>query len=236
MKIAICDDMLVLHRTLKQLLEKYAIPRNLDFIYDEFINGRDLLASKIDYDIIFMDYQMDGIDGLETSRRLRKNNINSAIIFLTSNQQIIFEAFEVNAYRFLVKPINEEKLFAALDDYLASINDSCYIILKTEEGNKKINVNDIIYTEASGKYCYIRTVSDSIMFKKTLSEFEEMLSNDSFFRCHRTYLVNLRHIASHTATEVIFDNNERALISKNKRTAFKNAFVDYIKRTNFSKV
>ncbi|MBE6856931.1 MAG: response regulator transcription factor [Ruminococcus sp.] len=236
MKIAICDDMPVLHRSLKQSLEKYAVPRNLDFIYYEFTNGRDLLASETDFDIIFMDYCMDDIDGLETSRRLRKKNVKSAIIFLTSNQQVIFEAFEVNAYRFLVKPINEEKLFSALDDFIASLDDSCYMLLRTDEGDKKINVNDIIYTEASGKYCYIRTATDSIIYKKTLSEFETALDNDSFFRCHRSYLVNLRHIASHTSTEIIFENNERALISKTKLTSFKNAFVAYIKKNNFSKV
>lgn len=233
MKIAICDDKMVLHEDLKQHLEEYAIKRNLVFVYDDYTNGYDLIASTIEYDLIFMDYQMDEINGLETSRRLRKKNIQTPIIFLTSFPNIVFDTFEVNAYRFLVKPIDMEKLSSALDDFLKSTDDNNFLLIKTDEDNKKINIDDIIYAEASDKYCYIRTVTDNILYKKTLSDIEKQLPQDKFFRSHRTYLVGFRHIVSHTSTDILFDNNEKAQISKLKNTAFKKAFTDYIKRYNF---
>ena len=152
MKIAICDDKMVLHEDLKQHLEEYAIKRNLVFVYDDYTNGYDLIASTIEYDLIFMDYQMDEINGLETSRRLRKKNIQTPIIFLTSFPNIVFDTFEVNAYRFLVKPIDMEKLSSALDDFLKSTDDNNFLLIKTDEDNKKINIDDIIYAEASDKY------------------------------------------------------------------------------------
>ena len=111
---------MILHEELKKYLDQYSVNRNVIINCDDYTNGFDLLKSNIEYDIIFMDYQMEGIDGLETSRQIRKNKIDTTIIFLTSYPNIVFDTFEVNAYRFLVKPINYEKLSAALDDFLAA--------------------------------------------------------------------------------------------------------------------
>ena len=218
---------------LKEHLDKYSIQRHVDLDYYDYTSGRDLLASSIKHDIIFMDYQMDGLDGLETSDQLRKKNIDIPIVFLTSYPQVVFDAFKVNAFRFLVKPIDMEKLTDTMDSFLHELDDSNYILVKTDEANKRINIKDIVYVEASGKYCYIRDNEDSVLYKGTLAEIEEMLPQDMFFRSHRTYLVGFRHITSHTSTSILFDNNERALISKMKLTAFKKAFTDFIKRYTF---
>ena len=236
MKIAICDDQMAMHTELKKHLENYAQKRNLIMIYNDYTNGLDLISSQNEYDIIFMDYQMAEIDGLETARQIRKKNTETAIIFLTSFPDIVFDTFEVNAYRFLVKPIDDKKLESALDSFLADNDESNYILIKTDDSNKKININDIIYIEASDKYCNIRTNEGTVLFKKTLSEIEKMLPEDKFFRCHRTYLVGFRHIVSHTSTDILFDNKERALISRVKISPFKKAFTNYIKRYNFQKV
>ncbi|MCR5541252.1 MAG: LytTR family DNA-binding domain-containing protein [Ruminococcus sp.] len=236
MKIAICDDQMAMHTELKKHLENYAQKRNLIMIYNDYTNGFDLISSQNEYDIIFMDYQMAEIDGLETARQIRKKNTDTTIIFLTSFPDIVFDTFEVNAYRFLVKPIDDKKLESALDSFLADNDESNYILIKTDDSNKKININDIIYIEASDKYCNIRTNEGTVLFKKTLSEIEKMLPEDKFFRCHRTYLVGFRHIVSHTSTDILFDNKERALISRVKISPFKKAFTNYIKRYNFQKV
>ena len=218
---------------LKEHLDKYSMQRHVDLDYYDYTSGRDLLASNIKHDIIFMDYQMDGLDGLETSDQLRKKNIDIPIVFLTSYPHVVFDAFKVNAFRFLVKPIDMEKLTDTMDSFLHDLDDSNYILVKTDETNKRINIKDIVYVEASGKYCYIRDNEDSVLYKGTLAEIEEKLPQDMFFRSHRTYLVGFRHITSHTSTSILFDNNERALISKMKLTAFKKAFTDFIKRYTF---
>lgn len=233
MRIAICDDENIMHKALKNHLEAYAHSRGIVLLYDDYFSGNELIKSKCEYDIIFMDYQMDGIDGLETARKLRKKKIKSAIIFLTSFAQIVFDSFEVDAYRFLMKPIDEDKLFSALDDYRKSVADSRYILVKHNDESIRVNIDDIIYIEASDKHCYIRTVDDSYLYKNTLAVIEKELPQDMFIRSHRTYLVGFKHIVSHNNTEILFDNNEKALISKLKFTPFKNAFTDYIKRNSF---
>lgn len=137
MKIAICDDQMAMHTELKKHLENYAQKRNLIMIYNDYTNGFDLISSQNEYDIIFMDYQMAEIDGLETARQIRKKNTDTTIIFLTSFPDIVFDTFEVNAYRFLVKPIDDARLEAALDSYLSDNDESNFILIKTDESNQK---------------------------------------------------------------------------------------------------
>ena len=234
MKIAICDDEVPMHDLLKRNLDRYAKERNISMMYSDFTGGSELLAFPRDLDMIFMDYQMKDMDGLETARKLRAAHIDTPIIFLTSYPHIVFDTFEVNAYRFLVKPVDPEKLAAALDDFLSAQDDDKFIILKDGECTQRIRIDDIIYAEASDKYCFVRTTEEGFVCKKTLSEFESLLPEDRFFRSHRTYLVGFRHVESHTETTITLDNQEKAQISKLKRTLFKKAFQDYIKRYHFA--
>ena len=112
MRIAICDDEIPMHDLLKRHLDSYARKRNLSVMYSDYTGGQELLAFPQDLDLIFMDYQMKDLDGLETARRLRAAHIDTPIIFLTSFPHIVFDTFEVHAYRFLVKPVDPEKLTA----------------------------------------------------------------------------------------------------------------------------
>ena len=217
MRIAICDDEIPMHDLLKRHLDSYARKRNLSVMYSDYTGGQELLAFPQDLDLIFMDYQMKDLDGLETARRLRAAHIDTPIIFLTSFPHIVFDTFEVHAYRFLVKPSTNQ-----------------YIVIKDGDLTRRINIDDIIYAEASDKYCFVRTTEEGFVYKKTLAEFESMLPEDRFFRSHRTYLVGFRHVVSHTETMIVLDNQEKAIISKLKRTPFKKAFQDYIKRYHFA--
>lgn len=234
MRITICDDETPMQKELKRQLDLYARTRNIYITYKYFRSGADLLSNYHEEDLIFMDYQMDGLDGLETARKLRAEHDQTPIIFLTSFPHIVFDTFEVNAYRFLVKPIDPDKLTAAMNDFLSAQKDDNYIIIKDGDTSRRICLDSIIYAEAADKYCYIRTTEEGFVYKKTLAEFEAMLPQDRFFRSHRTYLISFRHVVSHTETTILLDNQEKALISKLKRTPFKKAFQDYIKRYHFA--
>lgn len=234
MRIAICDDETPMHSLLKRHLDSYAHGRNLSIMYFHFKDGRELLAFPQDLDLIFLDYQMKEMDGMETARKLRESHIDTPIIFLTSFPHIVFDTFEVNAYRFLVKPVDPEKLTAAMDSFLSDQETDQYIVIKDGDLSRRINIDDIVYAEASDKYCFIRTTEEGFVYKKTLAELESQLPEDRFFRSHRTYLIGFRHVVSHTETTIVLDNQEKALISKLKRTPFKKAFQDYIKRYHFA--
>lgn len=234
MNIAICDDEMPMRVLLRNHLEHYFAERGMKFTYKEFNDGEELLSSKQNFDLIFLDYKMKKTDGLETARGLRKDNNNIPIIFLSSYPKVVFDTFEVNAYRFLVKPIDEKKLCAAMDDLLVSLMDSHYVIIKNDDISQRINTNEIIYAEAENTHCCVRLLDETIICKKTLSNFESLLNDDCFFRCHRSYLINMQHVVSFTNQFILMDNKEKALISKLKLSAFKTAFAGYIKRNHLT--
>lgn len=232
MRFAICDDEKQFRQHIIDAIRQYSKQNNIYIDFDEFDNGFDLINSDKAYDIIFLDYQMDEINGLDTAKKLREKNNLSEIIFLTSYPQIVFDTFQVNTFRFLIKPLDFDKFKEALDNYRKNhVINEC-IVIKTNDSVLKVPIDSIIFAEAIDKYCNIHTADNTILYKKTLSELEGLLPQNIFYRSHRSYIVNFNHIVSHTNTDIKMDNNEVAMISKLKASAFKKSFLEYVKSTS----
>ncbi|MFT3951718.1 MAG: LytTR family DNA-binding domain-containing protein [Oscillospiraceae bacterium] len=227
MKLAICDDEKIFRDKLQEDLLNYSECKGIEIECDHFDSGEALLAQEEQFDIVFMDFQMNGLDGLETARRLRKNGSKAAVIFTTNFPGIVFDTFEVNAFRFLPKPVDQEKLFKALDAYIKSTEND-FVLLKTVKRVHKVYINDIIYAEGVDYASLIRTMDGVIHYAQPLSALERLLPNHSFYRCHKSYIAGLRHIKHYDDKFILFYNGEKASISRMKLSAFKDAFMDYI--------
>lgn len=232
MRAAICDDESVFRRELKEMLNEYASARRIDLVSDEFGSGRDLTADTKKYDVIFMDYQMNGLNGLDTSRRIRALGSDCIIIFVSAYPDIAIDTFEVSTFRFLTKPVDKQKLFKALDDYLKSTDNDNLLVVKTREASWKIKISDIVYVEAKLKHCIIRTADNTFEIAANLKHIERQLPPDKFARCQRSYIAGFRHIVNHSSVCILFDNGEKAVIGKKYLTQFKKSFQDYIMRYN----
>lgn len=233
MRVAICDDEKIMRTDLQKKIELYAKAHQQIILCNEFESGEELLSASISFDIVFMDYQMSGISGIETSEKLRHNKSNTAIIFLSNYSEVVFQSFEVNTFRFLVKPLDSSKLFAALDDYYASLNSEKRFLIKQSGTTYWVPFREIIYFEAQNQYTMIRTVDNIYKFSDTISKAEKILPQEYFVRCHRSYIVNLEHIRNHTTTDILLDNGEKALISRNLYKDFKEQYIAYIKGKAF---
>lgn len=234
MNAAICDDENYWRETLTDCLAEYKKSRHIDIFIDYFSDGISLTESSEKFDMIFMDYQMNDLDGIETARRIRKSNNNCIIIFVSAFPNVALDTFEVNAFRFLAKPIDREKLFRSLDDYFQT-EKSNFLILNTHNGIIKIRESDILFCESIQKHSLIHTANDSYDIPANLHEIEKKLSEGKFFRCHKSYIVSFYHIKSHNNTDIFFDNGEKAYISRRYFTPFKSAFQDYVARYNLEK-
>lgn len=227
---ALCDDDKYITEEVKKLLLEYAKDNRITIDIDEFESGEELLNSEKSYDIIVLDYQLGSTDGLTVAKELRKRNVLSSIIFLTSYPNFMIDAFEVNTFRFLLKPIDRLKFFKAIDDYIKIVDSNYPITIIQNKELKKINSNEICYIEADGKYSNIH-LNDRIMHcSKTLSGVTKLLPAYCFVKTHRAFVVNLHYIKSYSSDTVYLSNGESAFLSKNYQKAFQTSYMNFLEK------
>lgn len=237
MNIAICDDERIWQNELIKDLNEYKNKRKVDLFIQCFSDGKSCCESKNDkYDIIFMDYQMDDANGIETARKIRKSNSDSIIIFVSAYPQVAMDTFEVKTFRFLSKPIDKVKLFKAIDDYLDEIDIDSFLIFKTHERTIRIKISEIIYVEAQRNHAIIHTEKEDFEILKNMKFVEKMLPKEKFFRCHNAYLTSFQHIKNHNNTEIYYDDNSVSYISRSMLAKFKEAFKDFIEKYDLGKI
>ena len=237
LNIAICDDEKSMCATIKKSLDDYARLRGLDLVYDIFHSGYEFLGSRMKYDLVILDYQLDGetgTNGMSVARKIRSLDQDIVIIFLTSHPKVVFSSFEVDTFRFLVKPLNPPKLFSALDDYLKMIDTDQTLIIRVDGVNINLNTKHITFLESDGKYCTIHTEDNRFDCHETMGDIEKRLPPELFFRCHRSFVVNMKYIDSYDHQEIILQNGMPLFISRKKYKAFHNCYLDYTRRYGYS--
>lgn len=228
MKIAICDDEEFARESLITCIENYSIERKTDIDYEAFENYM-LLEPRIEeFDVFLMDYQTPEIDGMTFAKKIREDyGERKAIIFVTSFEEIVFDAFSVRALRFLVKPINEAKLFEALDAYLKTNVSTNHLVIKNEGTTSVIATDEIYYIEVNGREIIICLKDDELYCRRTISSVEEELKPLGFYKPHRSYLVNMRRIKSFNRNTIEFDNGKRIDMSPRNYKDFCREYLKY---------
>lgn len=171
MYIAVCDDEKPFRMSLITKLNLFADIHGLNFVIDEFSDGKELVSSKKTYDAIFLDYQMKEYNGIDTATVFRKRNNDVTVIFVSSFPDIVFDSMKVGTFRFLVKPVKDEELDEALSSCIKKLEGDNYIIADDTDSGKscRIDQKDIIYCEADNFYSRIRTQNSYYRFNGTLS-------------------------------------------------------------------
>lgn len=193
--IAICEDETFFVSELNKLIREYSSTRGIGLPVQAFSDGEQLLSSRKTMDIILMDIKLPGQDGMEVIRLLREQRCSSQVIFITAYPQYVFQAFDLDAIHYILKPVTAEKLFPVLDKAVkrAAAQVEKTILLTNGAGSAKISIGDILYCEALDHQITVHTITDRFQFFGTLDSMEEKL-DDRFFRCHRSYLVNMDRV------------------------------------------
>lgn len=229
MKIAICDDNDIFLKELKEELEKYF--RDMDVLILEYHSGEELLEAyqKTEIHVIILDIEMGGIDGLKTAGHIRKENTSIPIILLTSHRELALQGYEVNAFRFLVKPVSPQRLQETLKEVQKQVFGKERIMVSVDGVDYYIPENDILYLKSENVYVMIVTESRSYLVRKTLKEQLKELGSPFWFQVHRSYIINLNHAVSFDGKAVTMRGNDRIPVSKTRREAFQKTIMQFFR-------
>lgn len=231
-KIAICEDEIEQQELIKNYLEKILPQITNQYEILIFNSGEELFDSYPDkIDIFLLDIQMEKLNGMDTARRIREiDNKNVEIIFTTSIVDYIQEGYEVRAYRYLLKPIKFEELqkhiLSCID--IITKNKESNLIINTKGEIYKININEITYIEILKKDMIIHTLSKYYEVKMSMEKIEKELELYNFFRCHRSFLVNINYIENIKQYVAILENSEEVPVSRHRFKDLKNEFLNHL--------
>ncbi len=195
MNIAVCDDEKEVREQIKGLLRRQSQTAIL------YASGEELLAAKEQYDIVFLDIQLDGKNGIETARALRQLDRSVILIFVTGLKEYVFDAFDVGAFHYLLKPIEEKKFTEVLENAVKEAekkNQQELFVIKTRNRNIAVRKNQILFVESRMRKAKIHTIKEDYEIYGTMNDLEKQLGKN-FYRCHRGYLVNLAHVSEYTS-------------------------------------
>ncbi len=235
-RIAICDDEPFMAQEIADHLSSYMEEKHLtSYSANSFTNGRLLLESDYNFDLIFLDIQMEQPDGMETAKLLRQRGNHSLLVFVTVLKECVFDAFEVEAYDYLIKPLDGNHFSRTMDRAVKVLErrTAKSIIVRRGTSCEVIPLAQIVYCEVQGRKIYIHQNNGKIIdHYEKLEDFERRVDG-RFFRCHRSYLVNLEYVRGSHDGQVILSQGEQIPVSRLREQDLTQALLRHMKERNF---
>lgn len=234
-RIAICDDEQPIRDYLGNMIKQY-----FDADVFMFSRGEDLLKEKTSFDIILIDISLEPDErdemqnGVEVARSIRKMS-DSIIIFITALKEYVFDVFDVGAFHYLLKPIDEAKFREVINRAIALIMKKQKkepLVIKVNGSYVKIPIKNIVYAENEARKIVLYTKNmreASYSFYEKMETLEKRLGDD-FFRSHRGYLVNMAEILKYDNTNIIMKNGTTVYLAKQKYNDFVAAYMNYLRK------
>lgn len=218
MKVAICDDDKNDIAKLKILLEQYDNEKHIGFSIQEYRSGSDLLNRVKDgeqVDIIFLDINMDAMDGLTVAKNIRQLLEDVPIILVTAFMNYALDGYKVRASRFLIKDDLDKTFTECMDDICSEIRrKSKIVVFSCVEGEIRLKASDIIMIETAGHKNMIRLQDQIYQIYEKMEVLQEQLRGYGFLRTHNSYLVNMQHIRSINSYILTLDNGRQMSVPK----------------------
>lgn len=220
LKIAVVDDEpLWQQKTVDVIEKKYG----LDAPHiDRYSSGREPLDRNTYYDILFMDIEMEGLDGFETAKRYQKQYEYAKIAMLTSHTELSRRGYVVNAFRYIDKACMEAEITEALSAVRkAKEKERCIEVNIVGLGTMPILIKDIIYVNMNRRNILIHTRKGDFISSCTMHEMEDLVKGCGFYRSHRSYLINLDETINYEGMNIIMSDGTKSYLSKDKQSEFK---------------
>ena len=229
--IAICDDEKHMSDHIKSMVSDFFHKKNQEISFCMFFSGEELLNYNGQIDILFLDIQMKDMDGMETARKLRADQFRGFLIFITVLKEMVFQSFEVQAYDYLVKPVDKkqfEKTMERLYTSMQNASEDSLLVQKGYEG-RIIPKDEIVFCEIIDRKIYLNLASGEIVDYYERIENLETKLDSRFYRCHRSYLINLKHLKGYKNGTAYMDNGKEIPVSRLRSKEFSSVVLQYMK-------
>ena len=229
MKVLICDDDKLytqeIFNNVKNLLDEKQIQSKIYSFTDSSL----VYSGDSFYDLAFLDVEMQPYSGIETARKLKAINKSIVIFFITSYDKYLDEAMDINAFRFIKKPLDVKRLRAGVEKALSLIDDT-QISFYLKENNSIVTVssNDIIYIEIVGRTTEVVLEDKKYISTNQISFWESKLIASFFYRVHKSFIINMKYITNYKRDIVTLAQKYTVPISYRKQSAFRSAFFNSI--------
>lgn len=239
MDIAVVDDEKAIREHICGLVEEQQPESRIE----AYATGEELLASEKRFDIVFLDIQMEGMNGIEAARSLREKNANlgvgdTVLVFVTGIKDYVFDAFDLYAFQYLLKPIDEDKFAEVLARAVreaAKKKERRVLFIKSR--NLTLDQSEILYIESRAKKVEIHTkgAAQAIEIYAAMDELEGQLG-ENFYRCHRAYIVNMDCITEYDGESITLTNGDMVYLTKKKYGEFVKAYMWHLQNGGVSSV
>lgn len=230
LQLAVCDDEKVFRSDLRKILSTELELCGIDYHIEEFASGEELVSGleKQDCQILFLDIEMKGLDGVSAARKLRESKRQMEIIFVTSYADFVFQGYEVRALNYILKPYEPEKIAAVLHTALEALDIEAekYYVIDQKGGSIRVPLSSVKYFSSDRRTVHAVTTDEEYTFYEKLSELESQLP-DTFVRIHNRYLVHMKYLeAVRQNTAVV--GGEVLPVSRSCKSDLSIAFAKYM--------
>ena len=234
MKIAICDDDLFWRKQLQMLLKDYISTKNKNISVSVYEHGENLIDDVLKaggFDVYILDIMMPGINGIDLGLSIRKSDLDGKILYLTASENFAIDAFKAKAFNYILKPVEKDAFFQAMDDILDTKPEKS-LIVKTKEGSVKLPVDSILYAELAKRTVVYHLVNGNSVESVTIripfaTAVQDLLEDNRFVLCGASMIVNLYHITVVDSDSILFRNGDKAFIVKRASRELRSLWCDF---------
>ncbi len=231
--ISICDDEKVFRTDLKNIITTHLDLCGLTYEIEEFSSGKELVENFREdraRQILFLDIEMKGLSGMEAAREIRRRSSSVLLIFVTSYEDFVFQGYDVQAFHYILKPCDKEKIIQVLTNGLKALDvaEGSWFLIEHKKGSQRIPFQKIKYFFSQRHLIHVVTADDMYRFYGKLSDVEETLP-DCFVRSHNRYIINLKYLDALENSSAIVDG-DAIPVSRSRKQELSAAYARYLLR------
>lgn len=240
MNLALVDDLQYDLEYLQKLLSEYLLFVHETPRFSLYLSGEEFLSAFCPgkFDAVFLDNLMNGINGMETARRLRSVDLSVPVIFITTEESYALEGYTVQAMDYILKPVSRDRLSSVMNRLIGQKKKRRVIEIKENRMTRYLNLDDVLYVRSAGHFLEIQTTAGTLRPYMTLESFLSLLQQLGeygesalglrFQNCCRGYVVCLDHVRSFNISDFLMSDGSNVPVSRPKYREMKTAYANYL--------